>query len=100
MTGLPCVACRMSGAHGPFHGLFESVYIHGVNLKGIDLNLVVALDALLRTSSVTQAASEIGLSQPAMSNALARLRDVLGDPLFVRHGKRLVPTPAALAMQP
>jgi DNA-binding transcriptional LysR family regulator len=80
--------------------LFVSVYIHGVNLKGIDLNLVVALDALLRTSSVTRAASELGLSQPAVSNALSRLRNALGDPLFVRHGKRLVPTPAALAMQP
>jgi DNA-binding transcriptional LysR family regulator len=80
--------------------LLVSIYIDGMNLKGIDLNLVVALDALLRAGSVTGAAAELGLSQPAMSNALARLRVVLEDPLFVRQGKRLVPTPAAIELQP
>jgi DNA-binding transcriptional LysR family regulator len=55
-----------------------------VNLNGLDLNLLPALDALLRHRNVTKAASEVGLSQPAMSRALARLRDLLGDPLLVR----------------
>jgi LysR family transcriptional regulator, nod-box dependent transcriptional activator len=66
-----------------------------VNLAGVDLNLLVALDALLRERSVTRAARRVGLSQPGMSNALARLRTLLDDPLFVRQGAVLVPTPRA-----
>ena len=50
-----------------------------VNLSGVDLNLLPVLDALLRRRNVTRAAEDVGLSQPAMSRALARLRDVLGD---------------------
>lgn len=69
-----------------------------MNLRELDLNLVVALDALLRHQSVTLAAQELGLSQPAMSQALARLRDALGDPLLIRQGRGLVPTAAARAM--
>ena len=56
-------------------------------LASIDLNLVVALDALLREGNVTAAGRRIGLSQPATSQALARLREVLGDPLLVREGR-------------
>jgi DNA-binding transcriptional LysR family regulator len=67
------------------------------NLHGIDLNLLVALDALLRERSVTRAASQVGLSQPAMSRALARLRDLFDDPILVRAGHAMVPTPRALA---
>ena len=55
-----------------------------LNLRGVDLNLLVVLEALLRTSSVTTAARELGLSQSAASHALKRLRKVLGDPLLVR----------------
>ena len=69
------------------------------NIAGLDLNLLPALEALLRRRSVTQAAADVGLSQPAMSRALARLRDLHGDPLLVRtaHGYGL--TPRAVAIQ-
>lgn len=70
-----------------------------VNIAGIDLNLLVALDALLREANVTRAARAIGLSQPAMSNALGRLRKVLGDPLFVRTQSGMQPTPRAEALR-
>lgn len=66
-----------------------------MNLSSIDLNLLVVLDALLQDGSVTIAAKRVGLSQPALSNALARLRDTIGDPLFVRDGRGLVPTARA-----
>lgn len=66
----------------------------------LDLNLLVALDALLRERSVTRAARRVGLTQPSMSRALGRLRAMLGDALFVRSGRGLVPTPRALALQP
>ena len=69
-----------------------------MNLGGIDLNLLVALDALLSERSVTRAAQRVGLSQPGMSNALARLRRVFGDPLLVRRGAALVPTARAVAL--
>jgi Transcriptional regulator len=64
-----------------------------MSLAGVDLNLLVALDALLAERSVTRAASRLGLSQPGMSNTLARLRKLFGDPLLVREGLTLVPTP-------
>lgn len=66
-----------------------------VNLSGLDLNLLPPLEALLRRRNVTHAAADVGLSQPAMSRALARLRDLLGDPLLVRAGGGLVLTPRA-----
>lgn len=56
-------------------------------LSSVDLNLLVALDALLREGNVTAAGRRIGLSQPATSHALSRLREVLGDPLLVREGR-------------
>ena len=55
-----------------------------VHLAGLDLNLLPALEALLKRRNVSEAARDVGLSQPAMSRALARLREVLGDPLVVR----------------
>lgn len=55
-----------------------------VNLRSLDLNLLPPLEALLRLRNVTRAAAEIGLSQPAMSRALSRLRDLTGDPLLIR----------------
>ena len=66
-----------------------------MNLKSLDLNLLVALDALLREANVSRAAMRIGLSQPAASHALQRLRDLLGDPLLVRTGARMELTPRA-----
>lgn len=71
-----------------------------VNLNGIDLNLVPHLEALLRRRNVTRAAYDVGLSQPAMSRALARLRALLKDPLLVRGRDKLVLTPQALTLVP
>lgn len=63
-----------------------------MNLSNVDLNLLVSLDALLTERSVTRAARRVGISQPGMSSALARLRKLTGDPLLVREGNTLVPT--------
>lgn len=63
-----------------------------------DLNLLVALDTLLEQGSVAKAASQLGLSPSAMSHTLARLRETTGDPLLVRAGRGLVPTPRALEL--
>ena len=71
-----------------------------VNLAGIDLNLLPAFEALLRLRNVTQAAAEVGLSQPAMSRALARLRETFGDPLLIRAGGALAPSPLAESLAP
>ena len=68
-------------------------------MHGLDLNLLAALDALLQDGSVVGAAARVGLTPPAMSRALGRLRAALGDPLFVRAGRRLVPTPRATALR-
>ncbi len=67
--------------------------MHQVNINSIDLNLLKALDALLETSSVSRAAEQINLSQPAMSRALGRLQHILKDPLLVRAGRGMVLTP-------
>ena len=64
-----------------------------------DLNLLVTLDVLLAEGSVTRAAKRLQLSPSAMSRALARLREVTGDPLLVRAGRKLVPTPRALDLR-
>lgn len=68
------------------------------HLASIDLNLLVALDALLRARSVTDAARSMGMTQSGMSNALSRLRTTLGDPLLVRAGQSMVLTPRAEAL--
>ncbi|WP_354057562.1 LysR family transcriptional regulator [Bradyrhizobium sp. RT6a] len=70
-----------------------------MNLNSLDLNLLTALDALLREASVSRAALRIGLSQPAASHALQRLRDIFGDPLLVRTGARMELTPRAQALR-
>jgi DNA-binding transcriptional LysR family regulator len=66
-----------------------------MNLQTIDLNLLVAFEALMEERNVTRAARRVGLSQPAMSNALARLRRTFDDPLLVRTPSGMSPTPAA-----
>lgn len=68
-------------------------------LTAMDLNLLVVLDVLLAERSVTRAGKRLGLSQPAVSNALGRLREALGDPLLVRTPQGMVPTPRALALE-
>lgn len=70
-----------------------------MNLQSLDLNLLVALDALLKEANVSRAALRIGLSQPAASHALQRLREVIGDPLLVRAGTRMELTPRAQALR-
>jgi len=68
-------------------------------MESADANLLLALDALLQAGSVTAAARRMNVSPPAMSHTLSRLRLAVGDPLFVRAGNRLVPTPRALSMR-
>ncbi|MGV4981965.1 LysR family transcriptional regulator [Streptomyces sp. NRAIS3] len=65
----------------------------------MDLNLLRALDALLQENSVTRAAERLGTSPAAASRMLARLRRAVGDPLLVRAGQRMVPTPRALELR-
>lgn len=69
-----------------------------MNLRLLDLNLLVVFDALMRERHVTRAAQSIGLSQPAFSNALSRLRDRLEDELFIRTPNGMKPTPWALEL--
>ncbi|HEX3704885.1 MAG TPA: LysR family transcriptional regulator [Vicinamibacterales bacterium] len=69
-----------------------------MNINTVDLNLLVVFDALLAEGSVTVAARRLGLSQPAFSHALGRLRSALGDPLFERTAGGMTPTPRAVAM--
>lgn len=68
------------------------------NIDDFDLNLLRVLNVLLREGSVTKASQQLNLSQPAMSNALNRLRQQLNDPVVVRVGNRMVPTPKALSL--
>ncbi len=71
------------------------IYILDMNVMNLDLNLLRAFDAIATEGSVTVAGERIGLSQPAMSNALTRLRQLFGDPLFVRTPRGMRPTPFA-----
>src|SRR5690349_15580176 len=64
-----------------------------------DLNLLVTLDVLLAEGSVARAAQRLRLSPSAMSRTLARLRDAMGDPILVRAGRGLVPTPRAIEVR-
>ena len=71
-----------------------------MNLSNIDLNLLVYFSVLLREGNVTKAAEHLGLSQPAMSNGLRRLRKVFNDPLLVRTSNGMMPTDKAKELQP
>jgi DNA-binding transcriptional LysR family regulator len=68
-------------------------------MKSLDLNLLTALDALLSTASVSEAAARMHLSTPAMSHTLARIREALGDPVLVRAGRKLIPTARAVELR-
>lgn len=72
----------------------------GQVLRKFDLNLLLIFEALITECHVTRAAQKVFLSQPAVSHALNRMRDELGDPLLVRTAKGMQPTPRALAMLP
>lgn len=71
-----------------------------MKVNRVDLNLLVYLDALLRERNVTQAANQLNLSQPAMSNGLRRLRELFDDPLLVRTSDGMTPTERALELEP
>lgn len=72
-------------------------FMQAENLNRADLNLLVVFEAIARTRSVTRAAGDLALSQPAVSHALRRLRRMMGDPLFLRGREGLIPTPRAQA---
>src|SRR5688572_27548955 len=74
--------------------------MNDVNLSSIDLNLLVVVDAVLETRSATRAAARLHVTQSAVSNALRRARELFGDPLLVRTGRGLCPTPMAEALAP
>lgn len=69
-----------------------------MKLSKIDLNLLVVFDAIYRTQSTTRAGEELHLTQSAVSNALRRLRAIVGEPLFIRTGRGLVPTEMSLRL--
>lgn len=71
-----------------------------MDLTRLDLNLFVVFDAIYREASLTRAGHTLHITQPAVSHALARLREHCGDALFVKHGRQMLPTPRARAMAP
>src|SRR5689334_12339782 len=100
MAASPLICLQIIACGSPFfQSIVGIVYIHSMNLNSLDLNLLVALDALLREANVSRAAMRIGLSQPAASHALQRLRDLIGDPLLVRNGSRMELTRRALGLR-
>lgn len=84
---------REASPHGGLHG-------PETNLSNIDLNLLVVVDAVLETRSATRAAARLHVTQSAVSNALRRARELFDDPLVVRSGRGLTPTPMAEALAP
>src|SRR5918996_946566 len=81
-----------------FQSMSLMTSIDHANLSRLDLNLLVAFDALLTERSVTRAAARVGLGQSAMSHNLARLRALFGDELLTRGAEGMRPTPRALAL--
>ncbi len=69
-----------------------------MNLRSVDLNLLTMFDAIMVERNMTRAAAQVGMTQPAMSNALGRLRALTGDPLFIRTAKGMTPTARAEAL--
>jgi DNA-binding transcriptional LysR family regulator len=69
-----------------------------MNLKNVDLNLLVVFEAVYSAGNISHAAARLASSQPAVSNALARLRDLVDDPLFVRGKRGVDPTVKAKQM--
>ena len=74
--------------------------MNSVHLSRVDLNLLVIFDAMIAEGHATRAAERIGLTQPAVSHALNRLRALFGDPLFVRSPRGMTPTPTAVELAP
>jgi DNA-binding transcriptional LysR family regulator len=78
--------------------LIQIISVLNISLRQLNLNLLLVFDALAEEQNVTRAAKRLGLTQSAVSNALAQLRDSLGDALFVRARRGVVPTARALAL--
>jgi DNA-binding transcriptional LysR family regulator len=72
--------------------------MNDVHVSQLDLNLFVVFEAIFSTAGITRASERLHLTQPAVSHALARLRETFGDPLFVRRGRAVAPTPLARKM--
>jgi DNA-binding transcriptional LysR family regulator len=70
----------------------------GINLKTLDLNLLVVFEAIYSAGNISHAATQLAMSQPAVSNSLARLRELLNDPLFLRGRRGVQPTTKAQSM--
>ena len=92
------LALNMGSFVSSFQSMISMTNIDHANLSRLDLNLLVAFDALLTERSVTRAAARIGLGQSAMSHNLARLRTLFGDELLTRGAEGMRPTPRALAL--
>jgi DNA-binding transcriptional LysR family regulator len=80
--------------------MIDMTAMHELHLGSLDLNLIVALDALLEERNVTRAAERVGITQSAMSHALARLRTLTGDALLVRSASGMVATARAEELGP
>ena len=74
--------------------------MRGLNWRAFDLNLLVVFEAVMQDGSVTRAGKRLGMSQPALSHALNRLRCLLNDQLFIRSPQGMVPTPRAEQLAP
>jgi DNA-binding transcriptional LysR family regulator len=92
----------MMEMHSPYLYMFvansrreDSLALSSVKLGAVDLNLLVVFDAIMQERNVTRAGRRLGLSQPAMSHALTRLRHMLKDELFIRSPRGMIPTPRA-----
>jgi DNA-binding transcriptional LysR family regulator len=84
-----------------FHRVqYSRVTLNSIELREVDLNLLVVLDALLEEASVTRAAGRLEMSTPAVSHALARLRDHFRDPILVRSGRGMVRSSRAVELRP
>ena len=92
------LALNMGSFVSSFQSMISMTNIDHANLSRLDLNLLVAFDALLTERSVTRAAARIGRGQSAMSHNLARLRTLFGDELLTRGAEGMRPTPRALAL--
>src|SRR6266480_2668191 len=99
MTALPlCVLCSQAQRYA--WGTMRQIHcchmeMRYVNWRAFDLNLLVVFDGLMQERSVTRAGRRLGMSQPALSHALNRLRYLLKDQLFIRTPKGMAPTPRA-----
>src|SRR5215831_14073601 len=82
-------------AYHPANELIELRSISAMHLAKVDLNLFVVFETIYAEGGITRASRRLNLSQPAISHALARLREMFDDPLFVRHGHAMMPTPLA-----